>query len=183
VIFVVDASGSAAAQRLGEAKGAVEALLAESYARRDRVSLIAFRGTTADVLLPPTRALARARKLLASLPGGGGTPLATAIDTAIIAGVSARRAGTLPVAVFLTDGRANVARDGKGGRAESMRDVLDAAAQFRASNLASVLIDTSPRPEPMARRVAEAMGARYVPLPVVDARAIAGAVALAKEVG
>lgn len=183
VIFVVDASGSAAAQRLGEAKGAVEALLAESYARRDRVSLIAFRGTTADVLLPPTRALARARKLLASLPGGGGTPLATAIDTAIIAGVSARRAGTLPVVVFLTDGRANVARDGKGGRAESMRDALDAAAQFRASNLASVLIDTSPRPEPMARRVAEAMGARYVPLPVVDARAIAGAVALAKEVG
>ena len=183
VIFVVDASGSAAAQRLGEAKGAVEALLAESYARRDRVSLIAFRGATAEVLLPPTRALARARKLLASLPGGGGTPLATAIDTAITAGVAARRAGTLPVVVFLTDGRANVARDGKGGRAESMRDALDAAAQFRASNLASVLIDTSPRPEPMARRVAEAMGSRYVPLPVLDARAIAGAVALAKEAG
>ncbi|MBC7563307.1 MAG: magnesium chelatase subunit D [Gemmatimonadaceae bacterium] len=181
VIFVVDASGSAAAQRLGEAKGAVEALLAESYARRDRVSLIAFRGTTADVLLPPTRALARARKLLASLPGGGGTPLAMAIDTAITAGVAARRAGTLPVIVFLTDGRANVARDGKGGRVESMRDALDAASQFRASNLSSVLIDTSPRPEPMARRVAEALGARYVPLPVVDARAIAGAVALARE--
>ena len=181
VIFVVDASGSAAAQRLGEAKGAVEALLAESYARRDRVSLIAFRGTRADVLLPPTRALARARKLLASLPCGGGTPLAMAIDTAITAGVAARRAGTLPVIVFLTDGRANVARDGKGGRAESMRDALDAASQFRASNLSSVLIDTSPRPEPMARRVAEALGARYVPLPVVDARAIAGAVALARE--
>lgn len=182
VIFVVDASGSAAAQRLGEAKGAVEALLAESYARRDRVSLIAFRGTTADVLLPPTRALARARKLLASLPGGGGTPLAIAIDTAMNAGVSARRAGTLPVVVFLTDGRANVARDGMGGRAESMRDALDAASQFRQCNLASVVIDTSPRPEPMARRIADAMGARYVPLPVVDARAIAGAVALAKEV-
>ena len=182
VIFVVDASGSAAAQRLGEAKGAVEALLAESYARRDRVSLIAFRGTTADVLLPPTRALARARKLLASLPGGGGTPLAIAIDTAMIAGVAARRAGTLPVVVFLTDGRANVARDGKGGRAESTRDALDAASAFRQSNLASVLIDTSPRPEPMARRIADAMGARYVPLPVLDARAIAGAVALAKEV-
>jgi magnesium chelatase subunit D len=183
VIFVVDASGSAAAQRLGEAKGAVEALLAESYARRDRVSLIAFRGTTADVLLPPTRALARARKLLASLPGGGGTPLATAIDASISAGVSARRAGTMPVIVFLTDGRANVARDGKGGRTESMRDALDAAAKFRVSNLAAVLIDTSPRPEPMARRIADAMGARYVPLPVVDARSIAGAIALARDVG
>ena len=183
VIFVVDASGSAAAQRLGEAKGAVEALLAESYARRDRVSLIAFRGTAAEVLLPPTRALARARKLLASLPGGGGTPLASAIDAAITAGVAARRGGTMPVVVFLTDGRANVARDGKGGRSESMRDAIDAAAQFRTSNLSAVLIDTSPRPEPMARKIADAMGARYVPLPVVDARAIAGAVALAKEVG
>jgi magnesium chelatase subunit D len=181
VIFVVDASGSAAAQRLGEAKGAVEALLAESYARRDRVSLIAFRGTTAEVLLPPTRALARARKLLASLPGGGGTPLANAIDAAVTAGVSARRSGAMPVLVFLTDGRANVARDGKGGRTESMRDAMDAAAAFRASNLTAVLIDTSPRPEPMARKIADAMGARYVPLPVVDARAIAGAVALARE--
>lgn len=181
VIFVVDASGSAAAQRLGEAKGAVEALLADSYARRDRVSLIAFRGTTAEMLLPPTRALARARKLLASLPGGGGTPLATAIDMAITAGISARRAGTLPVVVFLTDGRANVARDGKGGRAESMRDALDAAEQFRASALSAVLIDTSPRPEPMASRVAAALGARYVPLPIGDARSIAGAVALARE--
>ena len=183
VIFVVDASGSAAAQRLGEAKGAVEALLAESYARRDRVSLIAFRGTTAEILLPPTRALARARKLLASLPGGGGTPLATAIDTAITAGVAARRAGTMAVVVFLTDGRANVARDGKGGRTESMRDAIDAAAQFRNSKLSAVLIDTSPRPEPMARKIADALGARYVPLPVLDARAIAGAVALAKEAG
>jgi magnesium chelatase subunit D len=181
IIFVVDASGSAAAQRLNEAKGAVEALLAESYARRDRVSLIAFRGTTAEVLLPPTRALARARKLLASLPGGGGTPLAAAIDAAVSAGISARRGGTLPVMVFLTDGRANVARDGRGGRAESMRDVLDAAAKFRACSLSCVLIDTSARPEPMAQRVADALGARYVPLPVLDARAIAGAVTLARE--
>jgi magnesium chelatase subunit D len=181
VIFVVDASGSAAAQRLGEAKGAVEALLADSYARRDRVSLIAFRGTTADVLLPPTRALARAKKLLASLPGGGGTPLALAIDAAVVAGVAARRSGTMPVVVFLTDGRANVARDGKGGRAESMRDALDAAATFRTNGISAILIDTSPRPEPMAKRVAEALGARYLPLPVVDARAIAGAVAVARE--
>ena len=141
------------------------------------------RGTTAEILLPPTRALARARKLLASLPGGGGTPLATAIDTAITAGVAARRAGTLAVVVFLTDGRANVARDGKGGRTESMRDAIDAAAQFRNSKLSAVLIDTSPRPEPMARKIADALGARYVPLPGVDARAIAGAVALAKETG
>ncbi|MEM1412205.1 MAG: VWA domain-containing protein, partial [Pseudomonadota bacterium] len=61
-IFVVDASGSAAAQRLAETKGAVELLLSDSYATRDQVALIAFRGTGAELLLPPTRALARAKR-------------------------------------------------------------------------------------------------------------------------
>ena len=81
-IFVVDASGSAALHRLAEAKGAVELLLAECYIRRDRVALIAFRGVAAELLMPPTRSLARAKRCLASLPGGGGTPLASAIDAA-----------------------------------------------------------------------------------------------------
>jgi magnesium chelatase subunit D len=181
VFFVVDASGSAAAQRLGEAKGAVEQLLADSYSRRDRIALISFRGATAEQLLPPTRALARARRLLGDLPGGGGTPLATAIDTAVLAALAARRTGTVPVVVFLTDGRANVARDGKGGRAEARADALSAAAAFRANGFAAVLIDTSPRPDPQAQGYADALGARYVPLPTLDAAALAGAVSLARE--
>lgn len=181
VFFVVDASGSAAAQRLGEAKGAVETLLAESYSRRDRIALISFRGTTAELLLPPTRALARARRLLGDLPGGGGTPLAAAIDAATTAAVAARRTGTVPVVVFLTDGRANVARDGKGGRAEARADAMTAAATFRAAGVASVLIDTSPRPDPQAQAYADALGGRYVPLPALDAKALAGAVSLARE--
>ncbi len=82
-IFVVDASGSSALHRLAEAKGAVEIILSECYVRRDSVALIAFRGTTADTLLPPTRSLTRAQRSLAGLPGGGGTPLATAIDSAV----------------------------------------------------------------------------------------------------
>ncbi|MEL6769189.1 MAG: VWA domain-containing protein, partial [Pseudomonadota bacterium] len=81
-VFVVDASGSAAIARLAEAKGAVELMLGEAYRRRDSVALVAFRKAGAELLLPPTRALARARKALAALPGGGGTPLAAGLDAA-----------------------------------------------------------------------------------------------------
>ena len=73
LIFTVDASGSAALARLAEAKGAIEILLAEAYARRDHVCLIAFRGTEAELLLPPTRSLVQTKRRLAGLPGGGGT--------------------------------------------------------------------------------------------------------------
>ncbi|MEK9655791.1 MAG: VWA domain-containing protein [Halieaceae bacterium] len=81
-LFVVDASGSAAMQRLAEAKGAVELLLADCYVRRDQVALIAFRDESAELLLPPTRSLVRAKKALAALPGGGATPMAAALDLA-----------------------------------------------------------------------------------------------------
>ncbi len=176
VLFVVDASGSSAIARLGEAKGAIELLLTESYARRDRVSLLAFRGTTCEELLPPTRALARARRVLAALPGGGGTPLAIAIDRAVAGALAARRAGTAPVLVFLTDARANIARDGSPGRPQAQLDALSSAAALRPLGISTLFIDTSPRPDAFAQRVAEAMGARYVPLPSADARAMAALV-------
>jgi magnesium chelatase subunit D len=108
-LFVVDASGSSALHRLAEAKGAVELLLADCYVRRDQVALIAFRGKAAELLLPPTRSLVRAKRSLSGLPGGGGTPLATAIDTAANVAEGLRRRVQSPVIVLLTDGRANVA--------------------------------------------------------------------------
>ncbi len=176
VLFVVDASGSSAVNRLSEAKGAVELLLAESYARRDRVSLIAFRGQGTELLLPPTRALARAKKVLAALPGGGGTPLAHAIDAALEQALAAKRAGSAPLVVMLTDGRANIARDGAPGRPGAERDALMASARFAQQRIPAMFVDTSSRGEPVARRVAEAMRARYVLLPAANAKALGGLV-------
>ncbi len=176
VVFVVDASGSAAAGRLAEAKGAVELLLAESYVRRDRVALVAFRRAAAELVLPPTRSLARARRLLAGLPGGGGTPLASAADTALALAETVRRGGSAPTLLFLTDARANVARDGSGGRARAEADALSAARAVRAAGVAALLVDTAPRPGPFAARFAAEMGARYLPLPAAGAREVGAAV-------
>ena len=175
-IFVVDASGSQAFNRLAEAKGAVELLLADCYVRRDRVAVLAFRGTAAQVLLPPTRSLVRAKRSLAGLPGGGGTPLAAGIDAGFLLADGIRRRGGTPTLVLLTDGRANVAQDGKGGRARAEADALAAARQVRAARLAALLVDTSPRPHPASQRLAAAMDARYVPLPYADAAALSRAI-------
>jgi magnesium chelatase subunit D len=175
-IFVVDASGSAALHRLAEAKGAVELLLADCYIRRDQVALIAFRGSVAEVLLPPTRSLARAKRSLAGLPGGGGTPLASGLDAAFALADGIRRKGQTPSVVLLTDGRANIARDGAPGRPRAEDDALSAARNFRAAGVATVLVDTSPRPGPQGAMFAKEMGARYLPLPHADAQALSKAV-------
>ncbi|MBP0463343.1 magnesium chelatase subunit D [Roseomonas sp. PWR1] len=175
-IFVVDASGSAAMHRLAEAKGAVELLLADCYVRRDRVALIGFRGRAAEVLLPPTASLVRAKRSLAGLPGGGGTPLAAGLDAAREMAIACRRAGRTPLIVLLTDGRANVARDGTGGRPQAEKDALESAQPLRLAAVPALLVDTAPRPQPFAKDVAAAMGARYLPLPMADAQRLSGAV-------
>jgi magnesium chelatase subunit D len=174
--FVVDASGSAALHRLAEAKGAVELLLADCYVRRDRVAMIAFRGPGADILLPPTRSLVRAKRGLASLPGGGGTPLASGIDAALALADGVTRRGGTAVVILLTDGRANVNRDGIGGRAQAAEDALASARAFRVAELKALVVDMSPRPRPDAENLAREMGAVYLPLPHADARALSGAV-------
>ena len=176
IIVVVDASGSAALQRLAEAKGAVETLLADAYVTRARVALIAFRDIGAELLLPPTRSLSRAKRALAELPGGGTTPLAIAIDAASLLAQSERAKGRTPLIVFLTDGRGNVGRDGATGRAQAEADALAAARGVRAAALAVVFIDTAPRARPGAAELAAEMGAAYAPLPFVEAGAVAGVV-------
>ena len=175
-LFAIDASGSLALQRLNEAKGAVELLLAECYIRRDQVALLAFRGSGADLLLPPTRSLARAKRSLADLAGGGPTPLATALDAAARLTDGIRRRGRTPLLVLFTDARANVTRDGIVDRARAQAEAQDAARALAGSRLRILLIDAASRSQPAARDLATAMNATYLPLPRAEAAGLARAV-------
>jgi magnesium chelatase subunit D len=177
-IFAVDASGSSALHRLSEAKGAVELLLKDCYVRRDQVALIAFRGDKADVVLPPTRSLVRAKRSLAAMPAGGGTPLALGLEAVTTLAALLRGRGQTPVVVLLTDGRANIARDGTPGRAQAMNDALAAARGLGEVGCTAVVIDTSPRPQAQAEGIAKAMAAHYVPLPYADAQKLSQAARL-----
>jgi magnesium chelatase subunit D len=171
-VFVVDASGSAVFQRLAEAKGAVELLLAEAYVSRAHVALVTFRNAGADVLLPPTRSLARARKRLAELAGGGATPLAHGLEAALLVAKAEASKGRTPRILLLSDGRANIARNGEAGRAQAEEDAMGVARVVRAAGIAAIHIDTSARPAADGDRLARAMGARYAPLPYVEAHAV-----------
>ncbi len=169
LIFAVDASGSAALARLAEAKGAVELLLARAYARRDHVALIAFRGSGAELVLPPTRSLVQAKRRLSGLPGGGGTPLAAALRLAGETALRARARGLTPVLALLTDGRANVALDGAPGRDRAEAEAVQMAQSWAATGAASVVIDTASRPEAGLKRLSHSLGGVYLPLPRADA--------------
>ncbi len=174
--FVVDASGSAAINRLAEAKGAVELLLAECYVRRDQVALISFRGSEAELLLSPTRSLVRAKRSLASLPGGGGTPLALAIDTAFALAKGSLKKGMTPTLVFLTDGRANIARDGAPGRTQAQIDAEQSAKLASQMKVRSLWIDTSPQAREEGQQIARLIGSYYLPLPHARAHELSQAV-------
>jgi magnesium chelatase subunit D len=176
LIFTVDASGSAAIARLAEAKGAVELLLSDAYARRDHVALIAFRGESADVLLPPTRSLVQTKRRLADLPGGGGTPLAHGMKAAMETAEAAKRKGLSPVLILLTDGRSNIALDGTPDRRRAAEDVQQMAQVIAAQNLDCIVIDTSRRPERHLGELAASLRGRYVSLPRADAQKLSDAV-------
>lgn len=177
LIFVVDASGSAAFARLGEAKGAVELLLAQAYARRDHVALIAFRGTTAELLLPPTRSLVQTKRRLAALPGGGGTPLAAGLQTALQVATKTRARGMTPTIALLTDGRGNVALDGTASRPQAEADAARMARALANSTTPALVIDTAIRPQQPLRALATLMRAPCIALPRADAARLSAALA------
>jgi magnesium chelatase subunit D len=178
-IFVVDASGSSATQRLAEVKGAIELMLADCYVRRDSVALVAFRGKGAEIILPPTRSLARAKRLIAAMPGGGGTPLAHGLDAAAALADSVSRKGHTPLVALLTDGKANIDSAGAPGRARALDDALQAARRLRLAGYTALAIDSSPvasGAEAPTRRIADALQARYLRLPFVDAARLSEAI-------
>ncbi len=181
-IFAVDASGSAAAARLAEAKGAVELMLAQAYVTRSEVALLAFRGEVAEQLLPPTRSLTRARRALAELPGGGGTPLAMGLNAAREAAQAVATKGRTPSLVILTDGRANIAADGAPGRKQAGEDAEAAARAIARLRIDALVVDISARPGREGPDLASAMDARYLALPRADAKALHKAIS-AQESG
>jgi magnesium chelatase subunit D len=180
-IFAVDASGSTAFQRLAEAKGAVETLLAECYVRRDRVAMIAFRSKTAEVLLPPSRSLERARRALTALAGGGGTPMAAALDQILAVADQVKRGGGKPIVILLTDGRANVTRSGEGDKVKAMAETEEAAKRFANEGFEAMVMDVSPEPQKAARTLAQFLDGRYLHLPRARASELAAPVRAALQ--
>ena len=145
-------------------------MLAQAYIRRDHVALIAFRGQTADLLLPPTRSLVQTKRRLAGLPGGGGTPLAAGLKAALDLAILTRGRGMTPSIALLTDGRANIALDGSADRTAADSDAIRLARAIRATGITGIVIDTGNRPTPALALLARTLDAPYLPLPRANAQ-------------
>lgn len=180
-IFAVDASGSSALSRLAEAKGAVELMLAEAHVKRSQVALIAFRQARAEILLPPTRSLTRARRALSGLPGGGGTPLAAGLLEAHLLADAAEKRGQTPVIALLTDGKANVTLAGEPDRATAMNEVEEVAKGLANAGHHAIVIDIAPRPREEAAELAKKLRGKYLPLPHANSIAMVSAIESVSE--
>ncbi len=176
LIFLVDASGSNAIGRLNEAKGAIEILLSDAYAKRDNVALISFSGLKADPLLLPTKSLVTAKKKLSSLPGGGATPLANGLLEAFNMADVARSRNIKPIIILLSDGKGNMSLDGVGDRVKATKDTNYVASLIKRNAINNIFIDTSRRKTPMANELARELNGHYFQLPMANSGSISKAV-------
>ena len=176
LIFLVDASGSNAIGRLAEAKGAIEILLSDAYAKRDNVALISFSGLKADPLLLPTKSLVTAKKKLSSLPGGGATPLANGLLEAFNMADTARSRNIKPIIILLSDGRGNMSLDGEGDRVKAIKDTNYVASLIKRNAINNIFIDTSRRKTPIADELARELNGHYFQLPLANSNSISKAV-------
>ena len=163
ILFVVDASGSMAANKRMEAvKGTVLSLLTDAYQKRDTVGVIAFRGIEAQVLLNPTQSVELAEEAMKSLPTGGRTPLPHALQTAVeLLHQFNIQKGYHPVVVVLTDGKANVALPGGG---DPWEQTLTLAAQLKSLNVHAMVLNTDSNYLNLnkAEELSKAMGGQYL---------------------
>lgn len=141
VVFVLDTSGSMGVENhMVMTKGAILSLLTDAYQKRDRVALVTFHGSQAELVLEPTNSVQRAERILRQLPTGGRTPLADGLRMAaeLLDKERIRDAGILPLLIVVSDGRANVALLGS----DPIEDVRRMAARIRELQVKAMVVDT-----------------------------------------
>ena len=181
VLFCVDASGSMAARkRMSAVTGAVLSLLRDAYQRRDKVGVVTFRGTKAEVTLPPTSSVDAAAARLKKLRTGGRTPLADGLlkTRRLLAAERLRDPQRRPLVVLLTDGRAT---QGAGG-ADPFEDAVRAAGLLAADRVAAIVVDCEQGPVRLglASKLAAALEGPCLRLAELSADQVTGVVRAAR---